>query len=409
MPILPAPPLEVARGDREERDVIQTADFGELPPPPDQDYFLRLLDRILPPSYVEGLKNGGGYELLHATAAVGARAALASWRWDRGTLVGYASPGARATGWVYFYRDSFAAGAGVMKAGTVVGTRDRRTFRTTRDVAFGATDLGPIAAPVEATLMGAEFNVGGEELTAYGERVPGQITEIYVLRQDPDFFDASVRVRNAGPTEGGEEPQLEQLARDRSVPPRLLGETVEAFRLRIKAIGQGVTPAGLEQSVNHVLRSYSPLFTAVVADQWDYQVQTGYDCLIPAPARFPSTVFVYDDPRPPGIQNRMLSPEGADGGGFTLYLPVLPCLQDQRFFLNDPAADVEAHRTPLTDGGRRGYSYLSLPEVLPDDLLPTAIGGWDLAAQGAYASAIHLADAVRAVGTRMDPLLAGYD
>ena len=204
-------------------------------------------------------------------AAVGARAALAAWRWDRGTLVGYAAPGAHAAGWVYFYRDTFTAGAGVMKAGTVVGTKDRRTFRTTRDVSFGATDLGPIAAPIEATLMGAEYNVGGEELTAYGERVPGQITEVYVLRQDPDFFDPSVRVRNVGPTEGGEEPQLEQQARDHGVTPRQLGETVhygDASRVELLRASllelQAPTPPPGELPPPPALRALADGYVAVL-------------------------------------------------------------------------------------------------------------------------------------------------
>ncbi len=406
MPFLPLPspsPLP----DPEAREFILTADFGEPPPPPDADYFLRMLDRDLPSAYVAGLKSGGGYELLRGDAAVAARVAQMVHTWDRATLAGYATIGQKARGWVYLWRDTAVAGRGTVKAGTVVGTSDRRGFRTMSDVFFEDTALGPIAVQVEALLPGLEYNVDGEQPVAFGDAIPGQIDTVWLLLEDPELFDTSIRVRNPGPMQGGQEPQLEQLARDRNLAPRQHGESVDAFRLRIKTIIRAVTPAGIEASVNAVLRRWSPFFSCSVIDSWDWQLQTGYDCPIPMAPRFPPTTFVYDDPRPPMPQNRWLTHEGANGGEFYLVLPQLPCLQDQAFFLGDPAVTPADRATPGTDGGRRAASFLGLPPDLPDEVLPWGLGAGDAARAGVYAAAVNLANDLRAGGVGVQPLLDG--
>lgn len=406
MPLLPLPqPLPLP--NPEQREYILTADFGDFPAAPDADYFLRMLDRDLPDAYVKGLKTGGGYELLRGDAAVAARVARMVYTWDQATLAGYATIGQKATGWVYLYRATSAAGAGTVKAGTVVGTSDRRGFRIMSDVVFGSTELGPLPVAVEALLPGLEYNVDGEQQVAFGDAIPGQIDSVWLLIEEPELFDTSIRVRNPGPMEGGQDPQLEQLARDRGISPRQHGESVDAFRLRIKTIVRAVTPVGIEFSVNSVLRRWSPFSSGSVIDSWDWQLQTGYDCPIPAASHFPPTTFVYDDPRPPAPQNRWLSHEGANGGEFYLVLPVLPCLQDQAFFLGDPAVTPADRDTPATDGGRRSASFLGLPPDLPAEVLPWGLGAGDTARAGVYAAAVSLANDLRAGGVGVQPLLDG--
>lgn len=408
MPQLPVPAPAPVPPPLTDRDFILTTDFGDYPAPPDQKYFLDLLDRDLPTAYVEGLKSGGGYELLRGEAAVGARAALALARWDAGTLAGYASIGQKARGWVYLYRATAKAGAGTVNKGTLVGTSDRRLFRTLSDVAFGATELGPLAVQIEAVIVGYDHNVDGEQPTAFGDAIPGQINTVWQLLQTPAFFDASIRVRNVGPTTGGQDAQLEQLARERGISPRLQSESVGAFRMRIKATIRAVTPAGIEQSITAILRRWSPFFNCAVIDSWDPRYQGGYDAPIPASPNFDPTLFRYDAHDVPVlVQNRWLSYEGGNGGEFILVLPQLPCLQEQTFFLNDTASDVAQHATPNTDGGVRSFSYLDLPDDLPGDVLPCGFEGGDSASGGTYAACIALANDLKPAGVSVVPLLDG--
>lgn len=407
MPILPIPTSPPTPQSLSDRLYIQTASFGEPPPPQDAAYYRRVLDRVLPVEYVRGLQEGGGEEVLAGLAAVAARTALANQRWDNATLAGYASVGSRATGWVYFYRDTADAGAVVVKQGTVVMTDDQRRFYTKADVAFDAGELGPKAAPIEATLPGYEYNVGGEELTALGEIIPGQITQIALLLESPDFADPSMRVRNVAPTEGGADPQLEQLAEDRGVSARGPSEGEDEFRLRVKTITDGVTPAGIERSGNNIIRKWAPRFQLSVIDSWDFQYQTGYDCRIPGAPNFPPTIFVYDDPRAPQPRNRWLSHEGANGGEFVAALSYLPCLADQAMWLSDPADTPGELLTPGTDGGRRANSYLSLPYDIPDAVVPCGIGARDGAVDGVYGSLYQMLLDQKAAGTNVYMLLLG--
>lgn len=410
MPQLPVPAQAPVPPPLTDRDFILTADFGDYPTPPDQNYFLELLDRDLPTAYVEGLKSGGGYELLRGEAAVGARLALALGRWDAGTLAGYATIGQKARGWVYLYRAKATAGGGTVNQGTLVGTRDRRLFRTLSDVVFGPTELGPLAVQVEAVIVGYDHNVDGEQPTAFGDAIPGQIDSVWLLLQTPAFFDASIQVRNVGPTVGGQDAQLEQLARERGITPRLQSESVDAFRMRIKALVRAVTPTGMEQSITAILRRWSPFFNCAVIDSWDPRYQGGYDAPIPSAPNFDTTLFRYDPiDTPVLVQNRWLSYEGGNGGEVILVLPQLPCLLEQTFFLDDTAANVAQHATPDTDGGVRSYSYLDLPDILPSDVFPCGVEGGDGAAQGTYAACVALANDLKPAGVSVVPLLDGLD
>lgn len=388
---------------------MQTASFGEPPAARDAGYFLRMFDRLFPTDYVEGLKAGGGYEMLRGLAAVGARVSSMASRWNAATLGGYAALGRRATGWVYFFRDTAAAGAVRVKAGTVVATADQRAFFTTADAAFDVTDLGPIAVPIVSTLPGYEYNVDGEQQTGLGEIVPGQITQILVLLQDPEFGDPSMRVRNVAPTQGGVDPQLEQLAKDRGVSPRHANESEEEFRLRVKTITFGVTGSAIEATGRNLLRKWSPGFQFSILDGWSVSYQTGYDGPIPGVPTFPDDTFVYDDQRPPTIRNRWLSHEDANGGGFIAASSKLPCLQDQGLFLSDPAAIATDWSTPDTDGGRRSGNYLGLPFTLPAEVLPSGLSARDAAADGTYASTYKMLQDLKAAGTVPTMLLLGEE
>lgn len=73
----------------------------------DQQHFLDLLDRILPPHYLATIRDvGPGYELLQAYAAVFARLSLAAERLGNDSFIDIASTGAKAVGEVELFRDN---------------------------------------------------------------------------------------------------------------------------------------------------------------------------------------------------------------------------------------------------------------------------------------------------------------
>lgn len=403
-PPIPKPP---SRAADTERVFLRTASFGVPPnPPKDHAYFLRMLDRDLEPNWIAGLKQSGGYELINGFAGVGARVSETIYAWSNGTIAGYASIGAYAAGWVYLARPTADAGAGVVKAGTIVGTPDRRMYRTRADVTFDADDLGPFPTPIRAVATGAEYNVQGEVVTELGDAVPGQITEIYRLLEDPDFFDSSITVRQVADVEGGSDPFLEQLGEDRGVDPRLPGEQEDSYRFRVKAIADGVAPAGIELSIVEYLRLWSPFFDCVLIDGWDWEYQTAYDPLGGDAPEFPETTFLYDDPRPPGATNRWLSDEQANGGAFILALPELPCLRCYAMILSDPGRAPEDFQTAMTDGGQRAYNVLSAPRDLPPEILPAGLSGVDAAVDAAYSGAVSLAENLKSAGVSVDAIIA---
>lgn len=405
MPLTPIP-SEIPAREPQERLFIRTSGFGECPiPPKDHAYFLRMLDTDLPDAWIAGLKQNGGYELLHGLAGVGARVSAAISAWSCGTIAGDAAAGAKAEGFIYLFRQSAAAGAGVVKAGTIVGTGDKRKFRTREDAAFGSTDLGPIAVSIEAVLQGSEYDVDGETNVAFGDAIPGQITEIFVLREDPDFWDDSIQVRQVGAMESGSNAFIEQLGLDRNVSLRGPGEGEDEYRLRVKSIVDSVCPAGIERSITEYIRRWSPFFSCAIIDAWDWEYQTAYDCFDTDAPNFPQTLFLYDDPRPPGPRNRWLSLEDANGGGFIVVMPRLPCLKSFAMILNDPAMDAAQHLTPNTDGGRRAYNVLSLPRNLPPEILPAVLSGPDTARDALYAGAYDLANELKAAGTSLSMLI----
>lgn len=85
-----------------------------------QSDFLDLLDRLLPASYLDPLKETGasGYELLQAYGAMAARASIAVQHLGEDSYIGSATGGSFATGTVQLYRDR-PAPAGDLIAGQI--------------------------------------------------------------------------------------------------------------------------------------------------------------------------------------------------------------------------------------------------------------------------------------------------
>lgn len=169
-----------------------------------QDDFLRLFDRLLPPYYLEPLKNPGpGYEYLQSVGAVMARVSEAVAHMGSGCYIGSATGGSRARGVVRLDRPSTLFGEVVLYEGTLVGTDDGYLYQTTKATGFFADSVGPLYVPVEALARGWEFNKPGEVTTEDGEVLPGSITRL-VMPSLSTFdlnFDPTITVRQVSPTD----------------------------------------------------------------------------------------------------------------------------------------------------------------------------------------------------------------
>ena len=410
MALIPAPPRDLATTRNPERPHLDSAGLGPCPfEPYSEEYLLEVVRKTFPAEYIRGLEQTGGFEALRMLAQQGARISQAISRAECGGYISWAEPGAKAHGIAYLYRADATRGAGIVKAGSLVGTSRGQVvrFRTLRDLEFGPSELGPLPTPIEAEHVGYEYNLTGEVVTASGEIIPGQIDTIYALVEVPDYFDPTFQVRQVEDTEGGRAELLEQQGQDRRVLRRA-GEAIEHYRGRIKQIPDSISPAGLDRSLNLYLRAIGPALQGGIIETWQVQFQTCWDGPIGGGGFYDPTCFVYDDPRPvPPYRNRWLSGDGAQGGEFVTLVPALPCLMEFGFILDDPAMDAPQHTTPGVYGGRRGYSVYDLPDALPDAILPTCLDGYDSTGRAAYGGIWELMEGLRAGGVRQDLILIG--
>ncbi len=171
-----------------------------------QDDFLRLFDRLLPPYYLEPLKNPGpGYEYLQAVGKVMERVSSAVAHMGSGCYIGSATGGSRARGVVRLDRPSDLFGDVWLLPGTLVGTADGYLYQTINRVDFtSAEPVGPLYVSVEALARGWEFNKPGEVTTADGELLPGSITRLVspsLFAPPYNNFDPTITVRQVAPTD----------------------------------------------------------------------------------------------------------------------------------------------------------------------------------------------------------------
>jgi len=363
-----------------------------------QQDFLDLFDRILPPHYLEPLKSPGpGYEVLQAYGALAARISAAVQRLGRQSFILTASGGGWATGTVELYRgQANAEGIDVtVKAGTrVKSSRGGRTFATVEDVLFTPAALGPYPVAVRAVAQGPEWNEPGPLLAADGTLLEGEIDTVDWLVEDPDLGDVYIRVRQVGLScTGGEDAGLDQLGVDRSIV-RLLNEQDDAYRGRIRALPDNISPNAVERAIVQ-LSATLPL-TYDFIETWDIAYQTCWD----APAgdilgsNFDPDLFCFDDPRSPSpFRNRWLD-ESDYRGGFIVVLSFLPAVSDVGFIWDDTAADTLALATPA---GARAVSAWDLPRTFA---LAAAGGydGFDLGRMAVYKGAWDTMQAIKAAG-----------
>jgi hypothetical protein len=222
-----------------------------------QDDLLRVIERSYPADYLFAIRQklNGGYELFAAAAAVSARVALAVARFYCCSFIATAHGGAKALANIEFYRDSALAGAVNILNGTVVTTADGRDFVVLAPISFLAADLGPHVTVAEAVAVGEEYNVPGQVTTAGGEVLPGEISIIKRLVTGPAVLDPEMRVRQLVDAEGGKSACLDGLGADLNVP-RQTGESDPAYRVRIRATPDTVSPKALQRTLDKLLAPY---------------------------------------------------------------------------------------------------------------------------------------------------------
>jgi hypothetical protein len=367
-----------------------------------QAYFLGVFDRIMDANWIAPLKTGAGsgYEMLQAYAAVGARISSAVSRLEQGAIIMFATGGALATGTVEFLRPSAAAGAVIVKAGTVITTsKGGRDFVTTQDAVFGALDLGPIAATVQAVAPGWQWNVRGRVVTSRGETLAGEIDTIRHFVQTapaaptvPTFIDPTIIVQQIVDTQGGADPMLDGLGEDRGVI-RHVGELDPAYALRIRTLPDTVSPDAIVRAMTAFFAPYG--MQVAFEELWDVRYQTCFDAPSPnagSPTYLPQidpgsphydpnwnpnydpNLFTYDDPRLAWDPNDPTRPANAlpyfnrwldeleARGAFVVAVPNFPTLEDWGMVFDDTATTQTDQEVVVgTMLGHRGTAAYDMP------------------------------------------------
>lgn len=362
-----------------------------------QDDLLAVIDRAIPDSYLEPLKDPGpGYELYQAAAKVGERCSTAIDSFSADVYIATSQHGVTALITVTFYRTTATAGAGVMMAGTVVrASRGGQRFRTTADAPFGALDL-ETTATAEAIGFGYEWNVAGPFVDRFGNERPGEIDKIDLPLQSPPFWDSTIKVRNdAGPDRPGRPATLDALGAERDLP-RQVNEDDPRYRIRVRSLPDTVSPAAIRRQLKNYFRRF-PTVTWTLIETWQHEYQECYDApdLPPTPTQnYDSTLFVYDDPRPPSpFRNRYLG-ENDYLGAFIVEVSAMPSVTEFAPAYDDPTTSLSGVSNP---SGYRAFSAYDVAALASPGLAP-AYDGSDPGADNFLIALLALLEEIKASG-----------
>lgn len=283
----------------------------------------------------------GGWDILRGWAASFSRASLAIGRFEESSFVVTATGPALATVTLTWTRESAAAGAVVIKAGTLVrASKAGATFRMTADLSFGALDVGPLTTPAVAVGYGEEWNVLGRYIAPNGDTMPGEIDSIDMLILDPPFVERSFAVTNHDDVTDGRLGMLDIHGRDVNLD-RVHGENDTSYQQRIPIVDVAVSPVAVVQRLRqffdaigytdadwYLIETWAHAFTSCYdAPELSYPLYPDYD----------PTLGVYDDPRPSSpIRSRWLDMPNAEGAGI-LEFRDLPAVEDWGGAYDDPA------------------------------------------------------------------------
>lgn len=362
-----------------------------------EDDLLAVVDRVIPESYLQPIKDvGPGYELYQGSAAVMVRCSDAVARLAQDIYIQTSGGGRLATVPVTFVRASAAAGAVKMLAGTVVrASKAGQTYLTAVDAAFGPTDLTTAPVPGIATGFGYEWNIAGPFVDPQGTIWPGELDTIDLPLQDPVFGDPTVQVRNDAPADGLGRPRtLDVLGSERQIP-RNPNEPDELYRVRIRRLPDTVTPAAIKRQLANYFRQIPGLFYRHI-ETWEHRYQECFD----APSGTSSVepydpnLFSYDDPRPASpMQNRWLGMNDYLGA-FIVEVARPPAISDYGIAYDDPATDEADLQTIV---GIRAFSAFDLDALTAPALLP-AYDGIDFGVEAFFSQLFDVLDESKAGG-----------
>lgn len=362
---------------------------------------LDLFDRILPEHYLATLKSPGpGYELLQAYAKIFARISTAVDRLACLAFISSSTSGAFSTGTVQLFRNSpHPEGISVIvKTGTVVSaSRSGRQFKTTADVTFGPSDVGPFNVPIMAEAQGYEYDVPGQVVAADGTVLPGEIDTIVTLVEVPDVGDITIKVRQITPTVGGIDAALDQHGLDRDIL-RLVGETDNAYKRRVRSIPDNISPDAFNRTLQQLFDPVNAGYDLI--ETWNITYQTCWD----APSdfiggsNFDPNLFVYDDPDADHIpfRNRWLDENDHRGGLIALVDNIQPIL-DTGMIWDDTALNSASLVSPNT-GGKRAICAYDVPPDLGFEYLHGAWDGFDAPKQALYKGIYDTMQRIKAAG-----------
>ena len=368
----------------------------------DAAYYLALIERVTDPAWLTPFQvtPASGYELLEAYADLGARASTAAQNLETGCVIIFAEGGAFAEGVVQLSRPTTTAGAVTVLAGTVVASaRNARLFVTTADAVFGIGVFGPLNVPVRAMRMGWQYNARGQTTTAAGAVLPGDVSRMVLLTENPPYGDPSIVVSQQADFTGGRAAMLDALGGDLG-QPRQPGEADVAYRYRLRSLPDVVTPSAVRHAIDVFCGVY-PFLAVQFIETFDVAYQTCYDAptaAIPASPTFDPTCFVYDDPRSTNpFRNRWLD-SVEDTCAFIVVVPLLATVRMFGCAFDDPALSPAAHIAPSTLG-TRGWAAYDVPDTFdPAFGYGGAFDGDDLGANGFYGGLYQRLQAVKAGG-----------
>ena len=365
-----------------------------------KDQLLAVSDRAMPDTYIAPIREiGPGYEIWQGIAKIGERCSQAVVNFDRDIYILSSRGGVLATVPVTFYRQNAMAGAVTMMAGTTVrATRGGQVFRTIADAVFGPTDLEATTTAI-ATGFGYEWNIQGPFVDPDGATWPGELDAIDLPLQNPVFQDPTIQVRNDAPADGlGRPPTLDILGAERGLPRQADNESDDHYRARIRTLPDTVSPAAIRRQLANYFRRQPGLFWRSV-ETWQHEYQECWDAPdLPATPfeNFDSTMFVYDDPRPPSpIRNRWLGEIDAQGA-FIVEVAEPSAINDFGFAYDDPSGALADQPAPSV--ATRALSAYDVPDTLVPPGRPPAYDGFDAGISTFFFALFALLDEIKAGG-----------
>ncbi len=363
-----------------------------------QDDLLDVIDRVLPDTYLQPIKEvGPGYELYQGAAKVGERCSLAVRRFELDGDILTSRGGVLATVPVTFYRADATAGAVRVLAGTVVScSRGGQSFRTLTDAVLGGTDLEAPPVIARALGYGYEYNIRGPYI-GRGGSAPGDLDTIDMPLMDPVFGDPSVQVRNDMDADGLGRPRtLDLIGAERNLQ-RHANETDDNYRPRIMTLPDTVSPAAIKRQITNYVRQIPGLVWRHI-ETWDRSYQECFDApevASPPGVGYDPTMFVPDDPRPSSpMRNRYLG-DNDYLGAFLIEMAGPPHIAEYGFALDDPADGLADVTSPV---GVRAFSAYDVPDTLPAPALIPSFDGRDYGIQSFLAGLYALLDSIKGGG-----------